>query len=373
MFEELSEPRCEVSEAEDGRRVRLLGHWTVLTIARSGRDLAAQLSELSAQHPDVWDMNGVEGLDSAGALLLWRAWGERLPDGLCCRSDQRSWLEPFRDLRPAPSRPRLRLLNLLLGLGARIAAFVGETLGILVLLGQLLVAFSQCLRNPRLIPWTETSATIYRAGAQSLLLLGFIGALVGIVFTYQVAPQLAQLGASSQIVGLVGQAFFRELGPFLTALIVVGRSGSSSTAGIGSMQLTEELDALRAFGVWPVLRLVLPRVVGLALVMPLLVVWTNFTGVLGGMYAAQSQLGVAYPVWIEQFADAVPIADYFIGLGKAVLLGTVIGLVAGFYGLKRAHDTQRLTENTTRSVVVGLALIISIDGALGVLFSALGF
>ncbi len=327
----------------------------------------------AAQSGDHWNLTGVHALDTAGALLLWRAWGYRLPETLDCRDDQRllfGYLERAR--KREREEPRQRRLVILVEIGASLTRLFREIGEILLLLGQLAVDAVYCLRHPRAIPYREISATVYRAGAQSVPLLTFIGALVGVVLAFQLGSQLANFGANTAIIGAVGLAFLRELGPFLTGLILTGRSGSAFTAGIGAMKVTAEIDALRAFGISPTLRIVFPKVVGLALAMPLLVLWTDFAGIVGAMYMSTQQLHVGYAMWLHQFPSAVPWSNFLIGYGKGVLFGAMIALVSSYYGLMAEPNTQSLTENTIRSVVVNLVLVIAIDGALGVLLSHVG-
>lgn len=365
-------PGWEVRDADGGREIRLHGSWNLLSIARAGRAFSNALAGLAPRTADRWNLEGITALDSAGALLLWRTWGNRYPEHLSWREDQRSWFRHLAELPPPEAPPPLHIRDLLVRLGGAIAHLFSHSAGILLLLGQLIVDFLYCLRHPRALPWRAVSATVYRAGAQSLLLLTFIGALVGVVLAYQMAGQLEQFGANSAIIGVVGLAFMRELGPFLTAVILVGRSGSSFTAGIGAMRVTEEIDALRAFGVSPTLRVVFPKVVGLTVATPLLVIWTDFWGMLGAIYVSQSQLGVGYRMWIDQFPGAVPWSNYFIGFSKGILFGALIGLISSYYGLRVEPNTRSLTEQTTRAVVVGIALVIAIDGVLGILLSNVG-
>lgn len=369
--DEIDGPRWEVRGDGPAREVRLLGRWSLVPLARAGQAFARELDALADRHTGPWDLEHVERLDSAGARLLWRAWGDRLPEELRCRDEQRHWFDRLEGLA-STRRPRARPDAWLVALGRRLAELVNETAGVTLLGARLVSDAAYCVRRPRAIPWLELSATVYRCGAQSLALLAFIGVLVGVVLVYQLAPPLQQLNAETQVIGAVGMGFLRELGPFLAGLIVVARTGSAITAGIGGMRITEEIDALRALGVSPTLRVVLPRVVGLGVALPLLVVWTDFCGVLGAIYVSTERLGVGWRMWLAQFPDAVGIDNVFIGIGKSAFFGALIGLVASYYGLRAARSTQGLTANTTRSVVVGTALLISIDGLIGVLLSSIG-
>lgn len=365
-------PTWDVQGSCGRREIRLSGDWTLLTTARAGVGLRKQLESLSEGSDDIWNVEGIESLDTAGGLLLWQVWGGRIPECLSCRDDQRSLFDHLQKLAELEKPPKHRPMSPLVALGRGISGFLRDLGRIFLLLGELIVAGLYCFRNPRAIPWREISAMIYRAGAESVLLLAFIGGLVGVVLSYQIAGQLKQFGMNTAIIGAVGLAFLRELGPFLTGLILVGRSGSAITAGIAAMGVTGELDALRAFGVSPILRVVLPKVIGLALAMPLLVIWTDFAGILGAIYVSQTKLHVGYLMWLDQFPTAVPWSNFAIGFGKGILFGVIISLIASYYGLRARPNTQSLTEHTTRSVVVNLTLVIAIDGAMGMSLTGIG-
>ncbi len=360
-----SQPSWEVRESEGGREIRLSGLWTLIPVSRAGHDLSRRLRELSPRAEDVWNIEHVDSLDSAGALFLWRAWGRRTPEGLRARDDQRPLFKHLQNAEEQPPHAPRSLLQPLVVLGARLVGMVTNAGEMLLLLGRVMVDGLYCVRNPRAIPWQQISATVYRAGAQSLLLLALVGALVGVVLTYQIADQLKQFGQSSSVVGAVGLAFLRELGPFITSIIIVGRSGASFTAGIGAMQITGEIDALRAFGASPTLRLVFPKVIGLASALPLLIIWTDFWGIVGAVFVSSSRLDVGYQMWLLMFPGAVPWSNFFIGFGKGILFGAMIAVVASYYGLTTRPDTQSLTENTIRSVVLNLTLVVAIDGFIG--------
>ncbi len=167
---------------------------------------------------------------------------------------------------------------------------------------------------------------------------------------------------------MFGTAVLREIAPWVTAIIVAGRTGSAITAEIGAMHITREILALRTLGISPVLRLALPRVAALAVTVPLLVILGSFFAILGGIVIAEPTLGVAPTRFLERLPHDVPLVNFRIGLLKGITNGAIIGLVASFFGLRSAPNTDSLSRMTTASVVTSLASVLILDAALGVLF-----
>jgi len=228
------------------------------------------------------------------------------------------------------------------------------------------------LRSPAEVPWREISATIYRNGLQALPITALIGFLIGIVLSYLAGQQLHDFGADSFIVNLMGIATLRELGPLLAAILNAGRSGSSMTAQIGVMRVTGELEAMAVMGISPTQRLVLPRMIGQVVAMPLVVLWTDCLAVLGGMLGAKLQLGVAPAEFIHQLPQVVPAVDLWFGVIKGALFGGLVALVSCFFGLRIRPDTEGLAQGTTQSVVTSLTLVLMLDAVLAIVFSSLG-
>lgn len=368
-------PRLQIQEGPDRRRVLISGDWRLQELLEKGNDVIERLDEFQSRPDDIWDFSGLASMDSAGALLIWRCWGGVKPANIDGFGEHAHWIERFAKVRlerPALPGRFAWLARVLPALGGSLAGFAHQCVGAALLGGQFFVDLWHCVENPRLFPLRELSATLYRAGTQSLFLVAFLGTMIGLVLTYQVGAQLTHFGLNQAIIGAIGLAFTRELGPFIAALVLVGRIGSATTAGIGAMRITEEIDALRAFGVSPTLRVIMPRVLGMTIAMPLLVVWTDFWGVLGGVYLSSAQMGVTWQMWVNQFPSVVPIEDYFIGIGKGALFGFMIGISSAYYGLTAPPDTQGLTRHITRSVVVGLALVLVIESVFGILFSGVG-
>jgi phospholipid/cholesterol/gamma-HCH transport system permease protein len=364
----------ELQEGRDLSRVRLYGHWNLLTRAPERARLIAELKAIGAPGSVVWDLRDIESMDSAGAAALWSLWGQRVPEGLRSRPDQRKWFERLAEVPTTPPRPRrgLGIPALLDRLGAELLAVLRDLGGIALLVGRLILASFYVLAHPRLIPWREISANVYKTGASAVPLIGVVGFVIGVVMTYQIALSISRFGANEMIVGLLGLAMLRELGPVVTAIILAGRSGSAITAGIGAMRITEEIDALKIFGSDPTVRIVLPGVIGMGLSVGLLVVWMDFVGMLGGIITSQAQLGVRHELFIERLPDAVPWINFWIGLGKGVFYGMLIATTASYFGLRVLPSTASLSEHTTRSVVTGLTLILLLDASSGVVLANVG-
>jgi len=338
----------------------LSGRWTLRALAEVGAPWRRALAAHARAGVGGWDCRGIERLDSAGALLLWNLWGRRLPDAIRLSNEQRAI---FARIAAAPSavvEPQLPLAWLA-GLGRRGLALSRHLADFVALLGQLALDGLHLLRRPVDLPWREISATVYRSGVQAMPVTALVGFLIGVVLSYLSALQLRQFGADVYIVNILGLGIIRELGPVLVAVLVAGRSGSAMTAQLGVMRVTEEMDALAALGVPQGLRLVLPKVAALAVVMPLLVLWTSASALFGGMFSAHLQLDIAYGYFIEALPRAVPVANLWIGLAKGAVFGVAVALVACHFGLRAKPNTQSLSVNTTASVVAAITVVILID------------
>ena len=311
-----AEPVIDVVEQSDGQRwVRLLGAWNLRALQRRLGELESRL----AAYTDVsgWDLLDIGVLDQAGALLIWRAWGQRIPQTLNARPEHAALFDHLRlpEERVLQRRRPWRASDPLRVLGAGALSFLGHLYGFVMLLGRVALDAGRLARDPSRIPWKEISASIYRTGAQALGITALVGFLVGVVLSYLSAQQLRAFGADVYIVNLLGVAVIRELGPVLAAILVAGRSGSAMTAQIGVMRVTEELDALSVLGIPHTLRLVLPKMVALGIAMPLLILWTNAIALIGGMASAQVQLGIDFRYFVSSLPAAVPIANQDRNLG----------------------------------------------------------
>jgi phospholipid/cholesterol/gamma-HCH transport system permease protein len=240
-------------------------------------------------------------------------------------------------------------------------------------IGELVSRGGRLLLLPWRIRWREVVAEVEAAGLRALGIVGLLSFLVGMVMAYQAGATLQDYGANVLIVNLVGIITLREMGPLLTAIIVAGRTGSSYTAQLGTMRITEEIDALRAIGIPPFDILILPKVIALILVMPLLAVFANLMGLLGGSVVAAYRFEVGFAVYFDRLPEVVDLTTLMLGLIKMPVFAIVIALIGCMQGMRVAGSALAVGRATTVSVVQATFLVIVIDALFSVLYNLLGY
>ena len=359
----------------DAQSVTVTGHWTTLGLKERALSLKRQLMQHAARRAVSWDLSKLDKLDRTGALLLWRAWGRSFPETLLIPAVLREYFTrlPSGVAEAAQRRFQRRdLAQPVVRLGEGLLSMIDQLREMVWLIGRVLLDCLDLVRHPKRWPWREISAGIYRSGAQAMGILALVGFLIGVVLSYLSGDQLRRFGAEMYVVDLLGIACVRELGPLLAAILVAGRSGSSITAQLGVMRLNEELDALTTIGIPYTQRLILPKVVALAVSQPLVGLWTSAIALLGGMVAAHLSLDVGYYYFLDAVPRVVPIANYWIGLGKGVVFGVIIALVSCHFGLRVKPNTESLGAGTTSSVVVAISSVLVADAVFAVLFAHVG-
>lgn len=353
--------------------VEIKGRWNLRTTRERAKELLADLERLAASTAH-WDLTQLDGLDLAAATLLWNAWKRKRPADLALRPEDERL---FRQLAALPMadtrRPRWTDLgSLLLKPGMAAGAAAREAFGTFLLLGEIVLSSAALLRKPATIPFREISAAIFRSGTQALAITALVGFLVGIVLSYLSAEQLRDLGADVFVVNLLGITILRELGPLIAAILNAGRSGSAMTAQIGVMRITHELEAMTVLGLSPAVRLVLPRVLGQMIALPLVVLWTDVLALAGGMLGARLQLGISWRTFAHQLPQVVPLTNLWFGVCKGILFGALVAVIACQFGLRARPDTEGLAASTTQSVVTGLTLVLLTDALLAIVFAHIG-
>jgi phospholipid/cholesterol/gamma-HCH transport system permease protein len=364
-------------EAGGGDAVVAKGIWQVHALcAKRGslKGITHELAQLKGDTALEWDLSQVDRLDHIGAQMFWNAWGKRRPARLKLDPRQEELFSRIEEasLNELP-RQRKSHLGWVIALGAGMLTFFEHLHGFVLLVGRLMQDIWRFIRHPLTGPWKEISANIFHSGFQALGITALVGFLIGVVLSYLSAQQLRMFGGDVYLVNILGMSVIRELGPLLAAILVAGRSGSSITAQLGVMRVTEELDAMLVMGISHGYRLIMPKVLALALSMPLLVVWTDTMALIGGMVSAKVELDLTARYFIQKLPSAVPLVNYTIGLGKGMTFGVLIALVSCHFGLRIKPNTESLGRGTTTSVVTAITVVILADAVFAIVFSGVGF
>lgn len=269
--------------------------------------------------------------------------------------------------RPAPHKP----MSSLEGVGkATLEVFVSIR-SMISFLGELVMAFGWAVRHPHLVRWGDVLLIAQKAGADAVPVVCLLGWLMGVIISFQSKPVLSNLGVESMIPTMLAFAMVRELGPLVTAIILAGRSGSAFAAELGTMKVTEEINALTTFGLDPARFLVVPRILAAVIVTPLLSVFGTVFGLFGG-YLIMLTLGYGLPFYINQVTTAVDWVDFLQGVFKAGVFAFLIAAIGCLKGLQTRSGPGAVGDSTTRAVVAGIVMIVVADGLLGVVFYYIG-
>jgi len=358
----------------EGGTVRCTGSWTARRLERAERRLRRPAWPAGADV--VVDASQVRSLDLAGAWVLRRA-VQALQNGgrrvdLRLRPEHDGLLRMVNAPELAVSAPAAPAPTLPFRIGAWTLEIAREVVGLLAFLGDAVVVALRGIRRPSLVRWRAALHHVQSAGLEAMPIVGLLSFLMGVVIAYQGATQLRRYGANVFVADLVGVAMLRELSPLLTAIIVAGRSGAAFAAELGTMKVTEEVDALRTIGVAPEALLVLPKILALGIALPLLTVYADAAGVVGGMIVARAELAVTWPDFLDRLEKAIHVQDYLVGLGKAPIFAGVIGVIGCYQGLQASGDAESVGRRTTVSVVQSIFLVIVLDALFSVAFNLMG-
>jgi phospholipid/cholesterol/gamma-HCH transport system permease protein len=367
------------SEEADAVVLRAQGEWLVVTAAELDRRLRS-LNIPQGRRVTV-DLSEVDRLDSSGAWLLLRTEHELATRGnqvelsnlqprfepLLQQVRARGVTEPL----PHPRPSHHTLAGFLERIGRVTVMLVGRALDILGFTGMVTVTILRLLRQPRRLRLTATLVQMEVVGLDAMPIVGLLSFLIGVVMAYQGADQLRRFGAEIYTVNLLGISILRELGVLLSAIIIAGRSGSAFTAQIGTMQVNEEIDALRTLGLDPIEVLVLPRLFGLGLTLPLLVFYADFMGLLGGGLMSWAVLNINIPNFLTQLQSAISETTLWVGVVKAPFFAAIIALVGCYEGLHVTRSAESVGRLTTQSVVESIFFVIVTDAAFSIVFSVL--
>ncbi len=322
------------------------------------------------------DLSQVSDIDTAGAWIaarFSRDWGAQITGAddkasrLIAAVSKSSGLDEDLSARPGAF---VRLTN---WLGGKLLGSVKATYDVLGFLGATLAAIGSVLLHPSRLRGKALIHQMELVGVTSLGIIGLMTFLVGITIAQVSSEQLAQYGAESLTVNLTGRLALRELGILMTAIMVAGRSGSAFAAQIGTMKLTEEVDAMRTIGVSPMEALVVPRVLAAMLMLPLLGFFAALCAIVGGAAISALQLDIPFFTFLSRIKDVVPIHDFYVGMIKAPVFGLIIAVAGCYNGMQVKSDSEEVGLRTTNAVVAAIFMVIVLDSFFAVFFSQVGW
>lgn len=323
------------------------------------------------------DVSGIEGLDGGATALLLELRTEAAAAGsdatiVGATGRVQSMLELY---GAHPKRPSIQAppasIGILEQIGQETRSLLNES-NALDFVGDTLLAGVQAIRSPRRVNWADVPRLMERAGADGIPIVLMINFLVGLVTAFQAAIQLKQFGANIFVADLVGLSVTRELAPLMTAIIVAGRSGAAFSAELGTMRVSEEIDALRTLGLDPFHFLVFPRVLALTIVAPLLTILADVIGVAGGLLVAMFSLDLTSHAYLAETEKALQLFDVFSGILKSAVFGSNVALIACQRGLATRGGAEGVGRSTTSAVVTSLFAIVVVDAIFTVIFHAFG-
>lgn len=366
------------NRTDDVLEMQLRGDWTIDNVSR----INAIVVELGGAHTGqaVIDFSPIGQMDTTGAWMVEKIRRElTTPDhpveirGI--QPKHRLLVERLHGLtgEPAAEPERYSAASVIAERTGRATVdALHEATDLLNFLGLATATAARTVISPRRFRMTSFVFHLEQVGLNALPIVGLLSFLIGVVLAYQGADQLRRFGAEIFTVNLLGISILREMGILLTAIIVAGRSGSAFAAQIGTMQVNEEIDAMRTIGLDPIEVLVLPRMLALLVAMPLLAVYADLMGLAGGALMAIVSLDITFTQFTERLKDVVPIWAFWVGIIKAPVFGVMIALVGCREGLKVRGSADSVGRQTTRAVVVSIFLVIIIDAVFSIFFSAVG-
>jgi phospholipid/cholesterol/gamma-HCH transport system permease protein len=271
------------------------------------------------------------------------------------------------------SVPFDRSENFLTNVGRAAQDTVNKARDMLRFIGEVTLNAGQALQRPQKFRWRDCLHEMQQCGAMALPIVSLISFLVGVTLAYTGAIVLRQYGGDIYIADLIGLAMVRETGAVMTAVVLAGRTGAAFAATLGNMKANEEIDALETVGIPAVQFLVLPRMLALAIMMPLLTLYSNALGIIGGMVIAMTLLSIPPTAYWVEMQTIVDLSDVMVGVIKGASFGLIIGLAGCLRGLQAERSAAGVGNAATSAVVTALLLLVVCDAIFAVLFNALGW
>src|SRR5262245_3104347 len=364
-------PSSEVDIRTDGATLALAGSLDIRTVGEAEDAISWRLKQ---GKPRTVDLRELSALDSPGALFLCglRERGVALTG---IRDEHKALLELIGglDLKPLPKVPAMaRWREVIVGIGKGADDAWKDALAIITFLGHAASATGQALLRPRSLRLASISRQISETGIDALPIVALMAIMISVVIAYQSVIQLRPYGAENLTINLVAISVLREMGVLITAIMVAGRSGSAFTAEIGVMKAREEIDALKVMGLDPMRLLVVPRLIGLVITLPLLTFFADVVGLFGGSIATQALLQVSPGQYLEHVHQAADTNDLLVGLIKAPVFAVFIAIIGCMHGMRVRGSAESVGHQTTRAVVKAIFLVIVLDALFSIFFEKVG-
>ena len=362
-----------LSESDDGGAptLALKGPWRVYSLG----DIDARLAGLDGNFQRV-DLSSVTGIDTTGAWVV--AHYARENDlSIEGESEQaRRLFAAIADLSEHEAEPEPRpplVTRTLAEVGEVVTGWGHGLVRSVAFLGELVAAFASTALHPSRLRGTALVYHMQHVGINSLWIIGLMSFLIGIVIAQQGAVQLQQFGAEIYTINLTGRLATRELGILMTSIMVAGRSGSAFAAQIGTMKLTEEVDAMRTIGVSPMQALVVPRVLASMMMMPLLGFYSAVLAIIGGAFISNFALDIPFWTFLQRTQEVVPITDVWVGLIKAPVFALIVALAGCYQGMQVSGNAEEVGARTTQAVVTAIFTVIVLDAFFAIFFTEIGW
>ncbi len=366
-------PTAELTATASGLQVKLAGAWRITRPAPAWGPLVVKQAPARVD----FEISQLRSWDSSLVLFVAAATAWCRQHGTYC--DLRplppalqALVAQFEDKTIHPIPPR-RMPDFLTLVGSASLDLWDKTKQFSNFVGQCVISAIFLAKHPAKFRWRDATTEMQRCGAMALPITGLIAFLVGVILAYSGALILRQFGGDIWVADLVGITMTREMGAMMTAIVLAGRTGASFAAEIGNMRANEEIDALITLGIRPVDFLVIPRIVALAVMMPLLAVYANALGIIGGAVIAWSLLDIPPPAYWVEMLTIVDTSDFMTGLIKAATFGLIIGMAGCLRGLQADRSAAGVGQATTSAVVTAITLIIIFDAIYAVVFNILGW
>ena len=365
-----------LDDAEDGRgaggaRLVLSGTLTLATIGPLEHDLKRLGGAIAAI-----DLAGVEDIDTVGAWVVCRLARAHGADITGASPAAERLLAAVRDIDASGDmRPARRPVweRVPLAVGDKVYATRSGMYGVVGFFGQILIGAASLARHPARFPIRALVHQMELVGVTALPIIGLMSFLIGIVIAQQGSVQLKQFGAEALTVNLVGRITLRELGVLMTAIMVAGRSGSAFAAQLGTMKLTEEIDAMRTIGISPIEVLVIPRILAATFMMVLLGFYASMMAIIGGAVVGDMALGIPFWTFLVRIQEVVPEHDLWVGMIKAPVFGLIVALAGCYHGMQVLGNSEEVGRRTTMAVVSAIFAVIVIDAFFAVFFTEIGW